>query len=81
MAIVCKVSEKPVVHLRTVNPVERRGMLIMLKDSDTEEIGIRVNSFYDVFPDERTEEELQEYKRLIGMPLTEDYEELINSLK
>ena len=56
-------------------------MLIMVKDSDTEEIGIRVNSFYDVFPDERTEEELQEYKRLVGMPLTEDYEELITSLK
>lgn len=67
--------------LRTVNPVERRGMLIMLKDSGIEEIGIRVNSFYDVFPDERTEEELLEYKRLIGMPLAEDYEELIDSLK
>ncbi len=56
-------------------------MLIMLKDSGIEEIGIRVNSFYDVFPDERTEEELLEYKRLIGMPLAEDYEELIDSLK
>lgn len=71
----------PVVRFCTVNPAERKGVLIMLKDNDTEEIGIRVNSFYDVFPDERTEEELQEYKRLIGMPLTEDYEELINSLK
>ena len=54
---------------------------MMLKKYNTEEFGIRVNSFYDVFPDERTEEELQAYKRLIGMPLAEDYEELINSLK
>ena len=54
---------------------------MMLKDYNTEESGIRVNSFYDVFPEKKTEEELQEYKRLIGMPLTEDYEELISSLK
>lgn len=67
--------------MHAVNPAERRGMSMMLKDYDTEEVGIRVNSFYDVFPDERTEEELQEYKMLIGMPLTDDYEELIDSLK
>lgn len=65
----------------TVNPAERRGVPMILKDYNTEEVGIRVNSFYDVLPEERTEEELQEYKRLIGMPLTEDYEELISSLK
>lgn len=67
----------------TVNPAERRGVSMILKDYNynTEEVGIRVNSFYDVLPEERTEEELQEYKRLIGMPLTEDYEELISSLK
>lgn len=46
----------------------------------TDTAGIIENSFWDVFPDHRTEEELQEYKRLIGMPLTEDYEELIDSL-
>lgn len=53
----------------------------MVKEYDTEEVGIRVNSFYDVFSDDRTEEELQEYKRLVGMPLSEDYEELIANLK
>jgi hypothetical protein len=48
---------------------------------DTENYGIRVNSFYDVFPDERSKEELLDYKRLIGMPLAENYEDLIDSLK
>lgn len=43
--------------------------------------GGRVNSFYDVYDDGRTEEEIQEYKRFLGMPLSEDYEELIASLK
>lgn len=47
-----------------------------------EETGaFRHNSFYDVFEEERTEQEEYEYKRLIGMPLAEDYEELIDSLK
>lgn len=53
----------------------------MSNEYNTEESGIIINSFYDVIPDERTEEELREYKRLIGMPLAEDYEELISSLK
>lgn len=52
----------------------------MLKDYNTDDAGIRKNSFYDVFPDERTEDEIQEYKRLVGMPLAESYEELIDSL-
>ena len=39
------------------------------------------NSFYDVFEEERTEEQLHKYKRLIGMPLAEDYEELMDFLK
>ena len=43
--------------------------------------GGRVESFYDNFEEKRTEEEMQEYKRLIGMPLAEDYDELIASLK
>ena len=43
--------------------------------------GGRVNSFYDVYDDGRIEEEIQEYKRFLGMPLSEDYEELIASLK
>lgn len=42
---------------------------------------IKTHTFYDVFEDNRTEEEMQEYKRLIGMPLAEDYDELIASLK
>lgn len=40
-----------------------------------------LNLFYDTFEEKRTEEEMQEYKRLIGMPLAEDYDELIASLK
>lgn len=43
--------------------------------------GGRVNSFYDTFEENRTEEELIEYKRLIGMPIADDYDELIASLK
>ena len=43
--------------------------------------GGRVESFYDNFEEKRTEEEMQEYKRLIGIPLAEDYDELIASLK
>ena len=47
-------------------------------------IGIRHNSFYDTNEDlgikEKTKEEMMEYKRLIGMPLSEDYDELIASL-
>ena len=39
------------------------------------------STIYDLFKDGRTEEEMQEYKRLIGMPLGEDYNELIASLK
>jgi len=51
---------------------------------ENEDIIIRNNSFYDTDSElgivHRTEEELIEYKRLIGMPLTEDYEELIEGL-
>ena len=52
----------------------------MFKDFKEEDDGIMVNSFYDVFSDEITEEELLEYKQLAGMPLAENYEELIKSL-
>ncbi len=43
--------------------------------------GGQANSFYDVYDDDMTEEERQQYKRLIGMPLAEDYDELIANLK
>lgn len=47
--------------------------------------GIIHNSFYETDEElgiePRTEEELIEYKRLIGMPISEDYDELIASLK
>lgn len=43
--------------------------------------GGRVNSFYDTFEENRSEQELMDYKRFIGMPLSEDYDELIASLK
>lgn len=46
--------------------------------------GIEHNSFYETDSDlnieSQTEEELREYKRLIGMPLAEDYDELISCL-
>lgn len=51
---------------------------------ENEDVIIRKNSFYDTDSElginPRTEEEFIEYKRLIGMPLTEDYEELMESL-
>ena len=40
-----------------------------------------VNTFYGVHDDGRTEEDLIEYKRFLGMPLEEDYEGIIKSLK
>lgn len=47
--------------------------------------GIVYNSFYETPSElgieERSEEELIEYKRLIGMPIAEDYDELILCLK
>lgn len=50
-----------------------------------DESGIVHNSFYETDKElgiePRTEEELIEYKRLIGMPISEDYDELISSLK
>ena len=53
--------------------------------SKLDESGIKYNSFYDTDKElgfePRTEEELIEYKRLIGIPLSEDYDELISSLK
>lgn len=49
--------------------------------NEYDETQIKVNSFYDVFPDKRTEEELLEYKKMVGMPFTEDYEELVKSLR
>lgn len=45
-----------------------------------EEPQISINSFYDVFPQKRTMEEMREYKQLVGMPMAENYEELVNSL-
>lgn len=50
-----------------------------------DESGIVHNSFYETDKElgiePRTEEELIEYKRLTGMPISEDYDELISSLK
>lgn len=49
-----------------------------------DENGIVHNSFYETDKElgmePKTEEELIEYKRLIGMPISEDYDELIASL-
>lgn len=50
-----------------------------------DESGIVHNSFYETDKElgmePKTEEELIEYKKLIGMPISEDYDELISSLK
>ena len=50
-----------------------------------EKSGIRRNSFYDTNEDlgkkDMTTEELYNYCRLVGMPFTDDYDELIASLK
>lgn len=48
---------------------------------DENEPQITINSFYDVFSEQYLEEELEEYKRLVGMPLAESYDELIACLK
>lgn len=51
----------------------------------TDKSGIVHNSFYETDKDlgiePKTEEELIEYKRFIGMPISEDYDELIENLK
>lgn len=60
---------------------EARKTLITPDQQAIIDDGGRVESFYDNFEEKRTEEEMQEYKRLIGMPLAEDYDELIASLK
>lgn len=60
---------------------EARKTLITSDQQAIIDAGGRVESFYDTFEEKRTEEEMQEYKRLIGMPLAEDYDELIASLK
>lgn len=60
---------------------EARKTLITPDQQAIIDAGGRVESFYDTFEEKRTEEEMQEYKRLIGMPLAEDYDELIASLK
>lgn len=62
---------------------------------EKQQIGVEVNSFYDVHEekedivntfygvhdDGRTEEKFMEYKRFLGIPLPEDYEEIIKCLK
>lgn len=51
------------------------------KQEEIVNAGGAINSFYDVY-EQKTEEEMQRRcKRLIGMPLAEDYEELIGNLK
>lgn len=60
---------------------EARKTLITPDQQAIIDAGGRVESFYDTFEEKRTEEEMQEYKILIGMPLAEDYDELIASLK
>ncbi len=55
--------------------------MIIQKMVDENEPQIITNSFYDVFYKQYTDEELDEYKRLIGMPMANSYEELISCLK
>lgn len=60
---------------------EAKKTLISPEQQSIIDAGGRVESFYDTFEENRTEEELIKYKRLIGMPITDDYDELIASLK
>lgn len=60
---------------------EARKTLITLEQQAIIDAGGRVESFYDTFEKKRTEKEMQDYKRLLGMPLAEDYDELIAGLK
>lgn len=51
----------------------------------TDSYGVVHNSFYETADDLEiepiNEKELIEFKRLVGMPISEDYDELIESLK
>ena len=60
---------------------EAKKTLITPEQQAIIDAGGRVETFYDTFEENRTEEELIEYKKSIGMPITDDYEELIASLK
>lgn len=42
---------------------------------------IKVNSFYDVFPDDFSDEEVLLYNELTGLPIADSYEELMDSIK
>lgn len=60
---------------------EAKKTLITSEQQSIIDAGGRVEFFYDTFEENRTEGELIEYKRLVGMPITDDYDELIASLK
>ncbi len=61
---------------------QQRGVEVnSFYDVNEEENNDIVNTFYGVHDDGRTEEEYMEYKRFLGIPLPEDYEEIIKCLK
>lgn len=56
-------------------------LLDEINDIHAEEADIKVNSFYDVNQVKYTEEELQLYHNLAGMPLIDSYEQLMEELE
>lgn len=55
-------------------------IMILQTTVDESEAQIRVNSFYDVF-EEDIEDEAEEYKELVGLPMVDTLEELLKCLK
>ena len=60
---------------------EAKKTLITSEQQSIIDAGGRVESFYDTFEENQTEGELIEYKRSIGMPITDDYDELMRAFK
>ncbi len=49
--------------------------------TENRKMNIKINSFYDVNQKKYSEEELQLYHDLTGMPLVDSYEQLMDNLK
>lgn len=62
---------------------EKRKVMLLdeIDDIINEEANIKINSFYDVNQVKYTEEELQLYHNLAGMPLIDSYEQLMETLQ
>lgn len=64
-------------------PAERREVyrrMGLYKTLLNNEPQIKKNSFYDVF-DDYTKDEIKEYQHLAGIPMADEYDELLKELK